>query len=339
MKIKTSITIGIPSYQRPNDLDYLLSTIKSLNQYPEKIIIADDNSPDQNKITQIIHRYIPFFEENGVEICYIKNHINLGYDKNLKNIINNTHSDYLMFIGNDDAVDPDCISEFIKFERKFKFNAYSRSFWRFNNNLDTKFGKSWFHKSNYAFTPHNSTPNFYYRLGAYFGGLIFKTEWAKSKEISKFDGTLYYQIYLTASAFYEGGIGYISYPIVGARIEGVPLFGNSESEASDHSPGQYAAKARSAMWKSIISISEYIDMIYSVKSRSFIIKELKTRMSFHLFESYSNRSLSELIELCKELNKLKLFFHPIPILLFLFVLIFRSKSIYLFTFIRKIYQR
>lgn len=339
MVVKASITIGIPSYQRPDDLDYLMSTIKSLNQYPEKIIIADDNSPDQDKITQIINRYASFFDKNGVEICYIKNSINLGYDKNLKNIINNTRTEYLMFIGNDDAVDPNCISEFKKFERKYKLNAYSRSFWRFNHNLDNKFGKSWFHNSDHVFMSNNSTPNYYYRLGAYFGGLIFNAKWAKSKEISHFDGTLYYQIYLMASAFYEGGIGYISYPIVGARIEGVPMFGNSESESGEHSPGQYTAKARSAMWKSIIYISEYIDSIYSVKSRTFIIEELKARMSFHLFESYTSRSIRDLIELCKELHRIKLFIHPIPIFLSILVLLLRSKSIHFFKIIRKIYQR
>lgn len=337
--MNNTVSICIPSYQRPNDLDYLLSTLNDLDEYPEEIIIADDNSPEQESIIIIFEKYKQVFEKKGVRFILIKNITNLGYDKNLKILINNASSDYLMFIGNDDAVDPKCISEFKKYHFISKCNAYSRSFWRFYGNLKNIVGKSWFHKKDLIFKPQNSDPNYFFRLGAYFGGTIFKTSWAKSKEISNFDGTLYYQIYLMASAYYEGGIGYISYPIVGARIEGIPLFGSSVSEANEHSPGQYTATARCAMWKAIISISEYIDQKYDAQSKPFIIKEIKTRMSFHLFESYSNRSLKDLIELAAELNKLSLFIHPIPIFLFIVVLFFRRKSIFLFSIIRKLYQK
>jgi GT2 family glycosyltransferase len=81
------ITIGIPSYQRPNDLSYLLLTIKNLIIYPDEIVIADDNSPDQDKISNIISEYKPFFLSQGINLIFITNKENLGYDKNLKVII------------------------------------------------------------------------------------------------------------------------------------------------------------------------------------------------------------------------------------------------------------
>lgn len=333
------IAIGIPSYQRPNDLSYLLLTIKNLSYYPDEIIVADDNSPDQDKISEVISEYRSFFLDKGINFTFIKNNENLGYDKNLKIIINATNSEYLMFIGNDDAVDTECIKKIKSFLNKNQCNACSRSFWRFHNRIDNPFGKSWFFRSDHIFNQGNSDPNFYYRLGAYFGGLVFDRRWAKSKETDIFDGSLYYQIYLLACAYYEGGIGYISYPIVGARIEGIPLFGSAKSEESDHSPGVYSAKSRAAMWKAIISISDYVDHKYDVNSRPYIIHELKTRMSFHLLETYSKRKLSDLMELYKELNKLHLVNHFIPVILFLLVALFRSHSLFFFNFVRKIYQR
>ncbi len=302
-------------------------------------MVADDNSPDQEKISEVVSEYELFFQSRGINFIYIKNKENLGYDKNLKVIINAASSNYVMFIGNDDAVDPKCVLEIKSFLNKNRCKVYSRSFWRFHDRIDDPFGRSWFFKSDHIFDQSNSAPNLYYRLGAYFGGLVIDREWASSNEIAVFDGTLYYQIYLLACAYYEGGIGYISYPIVGARIEGIPLFGASKSEASNHSPGAYSAKSRAAMWKAIISISDYIDHKYDVNSRPFIIHELKTRMSFHLLETYSRRSLSDLMELYKELNNLHLVNHFVPVFLFLVVAIFRSHSLFFFNFIRKIYQR
>ncbi len=333
------ITIGIPSYSRPNDLSYLFSTIKALVEYPDEIVIADDNSPDQEEILRVVSQYRSFFQSKGINFIFIKNKENLGYDKNLKVIINSASSEYVMFIGNDDAVDPKCISEVKSFLTMNHCRAYSRSFWRFHHSIGEPFGRSWFFKSDHIFNQSNSSPNFYYRLGAYFGGLIFDRVWAKSKETDVFDGTLYYQIYLMACAYYEGGIGYISYPIVGARIEGLPLFGVAKSESSVHRPGNYSASARSSMWSSIVAISDFIDKLYLVNSKKIILYELKTRMSFHLFEMYRNRSRRELLLMINELRKLHLYWHPVPVVLSLLVFFLGRHSESVFYTIRKIYQR
>lgn len=342
MSLDVSITIGIPSYGRPNDLKYLLKSIYELAHYPDEILVVDDNSPNGAEIVDVVNVWQDLFHKKNINFVFHSNESNLGYDKNLKKIINLSSSEYVVFIGNDDIFLPNGIKYLRNFlVRNPNLLACSRSFVRFSESLGKIkiLGISKFSVESKIFRPKYDIPSIYFRSTAFFGGLTFKKSWAQSKAIGDFDGTLYYQVYLAACAFYEGGIGYVSEPMVGARVGGVPLFGSAKVESHVHRPGEYTPTARATMWKNILSISKFIDNEYLVNSYPSIKSELKVRMSFHVFEGYANRSITDLIRLIKELHRLKLMSHPVPIALALVVLLSRSKSRFLFQIARMIYQK
>lgn len=334
-----TLTIAVPSYSRPSDIKYLLETIVDLEEYPNEVLIVDDCSPD---FDQIEANVLPIFEilrQRSVVCRLEKNESNLGYDRNLRKLLKLANSDLVMFIGNDDAVDPHCVRETLKFYRDHNVLASSRSFHRFYQSISSPYGRSWFFKGDRIINRYDSTPNVFYRLCAYFGGLVFDRRWAISKETDIFDGTLYYQLYLTGCAYYEGGVGYIDYPIVGARIGGVPLFGNNSLESSVHTPGNYSTTARAHMWQSIRYVADYLSSKYDSTVSHYIDYELKTRMSFHLFEMFAAAPRRDLFNMVSELRKLKLYWHPVPVFLTLLVAILGRRSVYIFHLIRKVYQK
>lgn len=335
-----TISVAIPSYSRSEDLDYLLKTISLSTILPNEILICDDNSPDQLLIDDIVQKWISFFKDFDLVFKYIKNEINLGYDKNLKKLIRESSCDYVVFIGNDDAFTLNGIEEILSAVKTQKdIKAFSRSFIKFSSNIQSPSGISRFTSNDCVFKPDFTNPRMYLRLCAFFGGLVFNRMWALNKETDLFDGTLYYQLYLFASAFYEGGVGYIYEPTVGARTNGIPLFGTAASESSVHRPGGYSEKARAKMWSDILKISDYIDLTYNKSSKRAIHHELKTRFSFHVFEMYTNKDAKDLYALALELHRLDLMLHPVPIFLFLIVLFLRSWSKLVFIFVRKFIQR
>jgi glycosyltransferase involved in cell wall biosynthesis len=338
--MQINLSLAIPSFKRPNDLNELLRSISESTVMPFEIIVIDDCSDNFNEIKFILDQWKKFFLMQNVLFRYKRNSVNVGYDKNLRELIKFATGDYICFIGNDDAVNQNGIDEILKFiELNPDLAAHSRSFTKFTNSPSRVTGVSRFYKKDHTFTSENSSPNNYYRLCCFFSGLVFKRKWALNLDTDKYDGSLYYQLYLFASAYYQTGVGYISYPTVAGRIDGIPLFGNSVSESNIHIPGSYSAKARSNMWSSILKIAKDIDEVNHVSSVSFIHHEIKTRMAFHVFEMYTQKNLSELFSLVSEYKKLKIFYHPIPLLLFIIVLTFRRYSIYFFSLIRFLYQR
>lgn len=335
-----TLTIAVPSYSRWRDLDYLLTTIFDGGRYPDEILVIDDNSPDLAEIRKVVQKWRERFEPAGVNFVYQENPRNLGYDRNVRKLIESASSKYLVFIGNDDAFTSGGVGTIYRALAAHPgTRAFSRSFIKFSDTIEDKRGVSRFASSDTVFSASNSKPRFYLRLSAYFGGLAIDREWAISKQTECYDGTLYYQVYLFGCAYYETGVAYIHEPVVGARVDGVPLFGSSLLEAAVHSPGGYSANARANMWMSVLGIARDIDRIYGGESAEDIHYELKTRLSFHVFESYSRRSIKDLLSLVRELKGLRLMHHPIPVFLFVIVLVFRTYSAAFFGLIRQIYQR
>jgi glycosyltransferase involved in cell wall biosynthesis len=330
-----SVSIAIPSYSRSNDLDYLLTTISLSNVLPDEVVICDDNSPDQDLIDRIVEKWAVKFRIINVLLKYVKNPVNLGYDRNLKKLIHECSSDFLIFIGNDDAFTINGVGYILNSINLWpNIRVFSRSFLKFSSTIDSPSGVSRFGSLDCIFDHKNSNPKMYLRLCAFFGGLVLNRKWALEKETDMFDGTLYYQLYLFGCAYYEAGIGYISQPTVGARTTGIPLFGVAISESSVHRPGGYSEKARAKMWADILKISEYIDSIYLHSSKKEIHNELKTRFSFHVFEMYATKDIRHLFALADELHRLELMRHPVPLLLFLLVFSLRSWSRFVFMAIR-----
>jgi glycosyltransferase involved in cell wall biosynthesis len=335
-----TLTIAIPSYSRPADLNYLLETIYEGDQWPDEIVVADDNSPDQQLVTEVVNRWRDRFLRKNVKFVYLENDTNVGYDRNLKLLLGVSSSEFVVFIGNDDAFTRAGIVEIRRaLERRPGIVAFSRAFVKFSGTLDDFRGISRFATTDCVFSPGGSNPKLYLRLCAYFGGLVVDRQWAIAKETEKYDGTLYYQLYLFGCAYYETGIGYIAEPVVGARVDGVPLFGSSPTESGAHKPGGYAAEARANMWRSILRIATDLDAMYGSRSAEEIHYELQTRFSFHVFEGYADRSIGELFALVRELNGLALMKHPVPVALFLLVLVLRRHSAVAFRLVRRIYQR
>lgn len=334
------LTIAIPSYKRPIELGYLLNTIYDSSDIPFEIAISDDNSGAEYGIEELCISWRSKFEHRGVRCSFSKNPQNIGYDRNIRKLINMAAGDYVTLLGNDDALTKEGIGYLKRYlaEAPHVF-AISRTFVRFKNSLNEVVGISRFAGEDQVFDVSNSKPNVYFRLGAFFSGITFDRQWAISKDTDQYDGTLYYQIYLSACAYYESGIGYISFPIVGGRVDGIPLFGNSATERGSHVPGSYSAKARANMWTQLLRIARDIDGKYGVDSYRYIAHELKTRMSFHVLEMYCHKNVSELLDLFIELRKLQLVFHPLPLSLFILVLVFRGNARFFFSMVRRMYQK
>ena len=335
-----TLTVAVPNYQRPAELDYLLSTLSKSVELPDEILVLDDRSPSAGEVASVLNKWAAYFQYTSVRFKWQRNEFNLGYDRNLRELIRTATSDFITFIGNDDAFPASGIGAIRRFiGANPDVKACSRSFYRFHDSLKTVIGVSRFAEKDKVFSQHHDSPRFYFRLAAYFGGVTFNRKWALSKDTNAFDGTLYYQVYLSGCAFYESGIGYIAEPAVGARIDGMPLFGAASSEAHIHVPGQYSAAARADMWRCVLYISDHIDTLYGGYSKSFIQHELMTRMSFHVFESYASRSVQELFALGGALRKLGLMSHPIPTVLFAIVFLLRRHSAKFFFLVRKLYQK
>jgi len=334
------ISIGIPAYNRRSELVDLLQSIYVQSVLPAEITICEDRSPERDGIRAVVDAWRDRFTAESCLINYRENERNLGYDGNVREVIGVSRSPWVMLMGNDDLLMPGCIEAVAKFIAVHPHvPMISRSFVMFKDDLQTVLGTSRLSLEDRIYDMGNSSPAMVFRTTGFVGGLIVRQDWASALATDKYDGSLYYQVYLAAVAFCQGGIGYISKHTVGSRYGNPPLFGSAASEKGVHIPGSYTPKGRANMWAWVLQITEDVGRQFGVDLRSDVKTELEVRQSFHIFEMMAAAGRPQLLELRMEFQKLGLFSHPVPRALYIIDFLFGSKANLFYRTVRRLRGR
>jgi glycosyltransferase involved in cell wall biosynthesis len=105
-----TLSICIPAYKRPADLQQCLTNLVSQPAFQEKwveLIIGDD-APDK-PVTKIV---APFQKKYGLKkIKYFLNTQNLGFEKNILKCLEKAQHEYVFFMTDDDCFTPQALAK------------------------------------------------------------------------------------------------------------------------------------------------------------------------------------------------------------------------------------
>ncbi len=338
MIVAEEISVVVPAYNRANELVELLESVLAQTEVPGELLIVEDFSPERERIRQICELYRSKFHQLGITLRCVENETNLGYDHNLRKCLSLASGRWALTLGNDDVLLPNAVKEVVGFLSKNDVLVASRTFVRFDSDVKTPLGISKISDFDNVFRASNASPKLIFRSAGFIGGLVFNVDFCRKNETARYDGTLYYQIYLFALAFCGAGIGYISTPVVGGRAGNPPMFGASGNEMAVHIPGGYTAAGRGKMWAGVLSIIGDVERESGIKLTREIKRELAVRQSFHIFEMNAGAGSRANTDLAIELNRLGLFSHPLPVMLYCMNVLLGGHSVIFYAKIRKFLQ-
>jgi len=110
------LTICIPAYNRPDNLEVLLRSFEKQNSGEIKILVADDCSPDSGPIQKMI---APFLNSMS-NLTYIRNEKNLGYSANVINLYERATTRYVWFFCDDDVPLDDSVDKVLSALKKYE---------------------------------------------------------------------------------------------------------------------------------------------------------------------------------------------------------------------------
>jgi glycosyltransferase involved in cell wall biosynthesis len=99
------LTIGIPTYNRREDLQRLLESLQPLFAISSFSLVISDNASDYD-LSPLIEKYISN-KWPWIRLTMVKNKINLGAGPNILRIIERCDTKWVMIIGDDDEADAD----------------------------------------------------------------------------------------------------------------------------------------------------------------------------------------------------------------------------------------
>jgi glycosyltransferase involved in cell wall biosynthesis len=333
------LSVCIPAYGRPAEYALLLKSIEAQTQLPHEVLICEDGSQQRDVLHDITTQFSERMQPRGLIVRFVENPINLGYDGNLRRLIELATGTHVFFIGNDDYILPNGIRIAHNFLASNPVLAASRTFARFDQDPRQPIGYSRQLASDMRINKSSHPAGIIMRIGGFFGGLIFDRAWALQHSTERYDGTLFYQIHLLLEAYCQGNIGYMATPTVAARANNAPLFGSAKSEKGHFTPGRYNAQSRGRMWESILNIAGDIERRNQTPLLASIRTELAGRMSFHVFEMFANRPRRESNELRTELVRLGLYDSLLPRIAYFINIGFGKNARYFYKAARWIIQR
>lgn len=253
------LSVCIPAYNRKEFMEPLLDSIIAQDYTGLEIVICEDKSPQREEIKKNVESYMLKHKLNN-KIKFYLNKENLGYDKNFRELLHKASGDFCLFMGNDDILAKGAIKRILNILRKYPDIAIiSRTYQWFLNN-PTNIQDTVRHlPEDKIFSPGTDAIRFFFRRMGVLSGLVFNRKKAIAIETDRFDGHLYYQMYLAGMLLKKHKGYYISSVQTLSRDGIEPDFGNAEIEKEKFKPGSYLYDGRVHMVEGLLSIADYID--------------------------------------------------------------------------------
>jgi abequosyltransferase len=265
-------SVCIPAYNRAEVLGELLASVLEQDFDDYEIVICEDASPERAQIRHVVDA-LP--QEWRTRVRYIENATNLGYDGNLRNVIEQARGEYCLLMGNDDLMCPGALRKVAAGVRAYPHvGVVLRTYASFDTSPDQINQVFRYFDRERLFEPGAATIIAFFRRSVVLPGMVVRREDALKHATSEFDGTLLYQLYLVGRILAEKNGLFLPDVLTLYRNGGVPYFGNSPSERGKFVPGTITPEASLHFMASMLRIAAAVEQRTGLRVYDPIVRDL-----------------------------------------------------------------
>ena len=266
------LSICIPSYNRPGQLSELLSSIDCGHENIE-IVICEDQSPKREQIRSAV---ASFQNQSAYKVSYFENEANLGYDGNLRRLVELAAGQFVLFMGDDDRFVPEALDRFLRFlgdhrDKKYVLRSYIVI------HPDQR-------REDYRYLPATAilpagekTVAWLFKRSVTICGFTIARDEALAAASADLDGTLLYQVYLMARVCFEHDSVYCDFPVaqaVQSCRDDRPMFGSSAAEKSRYTPGSISQDNSINFTKAFFELTGHLDRQLGTRLTRLVLVDL-----------------------------------------------------------------
>lgn len=305
---KQLITVCIPAYNRATVLTPLLDSIINQDFQDFDILICEDRSPERDRIRSIV---LDYAEKSSIKIHYHENEDNLGYDANLRNLIERASGEYCLFMGNDDLMCARALSKVAKaLTHHNNIGVLLRTYAAFDGEPTNIIQTFRYFDKELFFPAGIKTITTMYRRSVVIPGMVIHRDAARKWATNKFDGTLLYQLYLVANILADMNAVYLPDVIVLYRSGGVPDFGNSAVEQGKFTPKEQPPESSVHFMQGMLAIAKSVEEERKIPIYKAILRDIDN-YAYPILAIQGQRSLSVYSNYVRQLVKIGMGRHPL----------------------------
>ena len=254
------LTVAIPAYNRPEDLAALLETILSQDYANFDVLVVEDRSPRQAEIRAVVERAMDM--RRDLRIRYHSNERNLGFDGNVRRVLELSEGEFTLYMGDDDLMRPRALARVgSAIEKNPNLGVILRAY----EEVDYATGKQTevfrYFPNDRRFPAAAPTMRTFFRRCVSIAGFTIHTASARGLATSRFDGTLLYQLYLGTRVVQKRDGYYIADVLTAMRKDNRQrhFFGSSDSEKELFAPGQLTPEQSVQFMRGMVEMARAIE--------------------------------------------------------------------------------
>ena len=312
------LTICIPAYNRSDLLAPLIKSIVNKDYQDFNVLICEDSSPERTAIAGVVHQ---FQHQHPGRIDYQENSTNLGYDGNIRRLIECARGHYCVFMGNDDLMCAGALSAIASaIGRQPDCGVVVRSYATFD--LDPALHKQVFRyfPNEYVLPAGPQAIYTAYRRSVVIPGMVIHRDAAVAVATDRFDGTLLYQLYLVGMILAQRSVVFVPQIIALRRDGTLPDFGHSASEKGKFVPHDQTPASSIHFMQGMLAIAKYIDDVTHLDTFKAIRSDIGN-YSYPVLSIQAKRPLGIFMKYGLAVAKLGLWRYPLFYLYFVSLLI------------------
>lgn len=298
-KSHTLLSLCIPSYNRPEQLGLLLA---SVDCDPERIeiVVCEDAAPRRAEVRRVVEG---FQAESPYKVVYEENASNLGYDGNLRRLVEVAAGRFVMFMGDDDLFVPGALNRFLQFLDEHEDKKYIlRSYIVVHS--DGRIENFRYLRNTTVLPPGEETVAWLFKRSVTICGFTISKDDALRFTTSELDGTLLYQVYLMAQVCLDHESIYCDFPVaqaVQSFREDKPNFGSSAAERSRYTPGTVSQDNSVNFTKAYFELTEYLDRQHGTRLTSRV-RTILSKYSYPFLSIQRKRGIGPFLRYAKRLE-------------------------------------
>jgi abequosyltransferase len=270
--MRVRLSVCIPAYNRPEQLRALLDSIVDQEFRDFEIVICEDDSPCRIQIRNVVKSYQAQYP--GL-IQYHENKSNLGYDGNIRELFIKATGEYCIFMGNDDLLAEGALEAVAAALHRYRrIGVIMRSYATFDKTPRNLIEIHRYFESERYFPAGPDTVATFFRRMVVLSGLVIHRECALKYCKPIFEGTLLYQLYLTANVLLDMDGLFIPDVLALYRLGASPDFGNSLAERGKFTPGKQTPESSVSFVRGFLEIARHVDKIRSVKIYERVLHDM-----------------------------------------------------------------
>jgi glycosyltransferase involved in cell wall biosynthesis len=297
------LSVCIPAYNRASLLPALLDSILSQAFADYEVLICEDGSPQREEIRAVAERYGRL---HPGRIRYLENESNLGYDGNLRRLIERAEGEFCMFMGNDDLMCPDALRTVAEAaQRHSNVGVLVRSYQSFDVEPANIVQTFRYFPDERFFPAGTDSIVTVYRRAVVIPGMVVRRAAARRFATDEFDGTLLYQLHVIANILVDMDAVFLPQVLVLYRNGGVPDFGNSPAEQGKFVPRDQTIDSSLAFMRGMLHIARAVEARRGVAIVRRIVADI-ANYSYPVLAIQRHRSLTAFVGYWRALGRLGL---------------------------------